>query len=105
MTETSAVTANSPVTKEQRFTRRAKVVAAEDLPHVPTGTPGRVLYVTGVTWIRYHVLFDNGESISSLDATQLMALEDWQQQQYEQRQAERRAARDAARAARSGGSA
>jgi hypothetical protein len=103
MTDTSAVTANSPVTKEQRFGRRAKVVAVEDLPFVPAGTVGRVLYVTGVTWIRYHVLFDNGESISSLDATQLMALDEWQQQQYERRQAERRAAREAAIAARSGG--
>lgn len=105
MSDTSAVTANSPVTKEQRFSRRAKVVAAEDLPHVPRGTQGRVLYVTGVTWIRYHVLFDNGESISSLDATQLMALADWEQEQYERRQAERRAAREAARAQRSGGTA
>jgi hypothetical protein len=105
MTDTSAVTANSPVTKEQRFTRRAKVVTTEDLPRVPRGTQGRVLYVTGVTWIRYHVLFDNGEGISSLDATQLMALEEWQQQQHEERQAERRAAREAAMAARSGGTA
>jgi len=105
MSDTSAVTANSPVTKDQRFRRRAKVVAVEDLPRVPAGTQGRVLYVTGVTWIRYHVLFENGESISSLDATQLMALDEWQQQQYERRQAERRAAREAAMAARSGGSA
>ncbi len=67
----------SPVTKQQVFKRHAKVVAAVDLPHVPAGTPGRVLYVAGVTWIRYHVLFDNGESLSSLDATQLTDRDEW----------------------------
>jgi hypothetical protein len=92
----------SPVTKEQMFKRHAKVVAVVDLPHVPAGTKGRVLYVAGVTWIRYHVLFENGESLSSLDATQLMGLDDWELQQYEQRQAARRAERAAARMPESG---
>jgi hypothetical protein len=96
----------SPVTKTQVFNRHDKVVAAVDLPHIPKGTPGRVLYVAGVTWIRYHVLFENDESLSSLDAEQLMALDDWHKTQYEQRQAERKAARAAALAAqRQGGSA
>ncbi len=53
------------------FTRHQKVKAAEDLPNVPAGTPGKVLYSVGLTWIRYHVLFDNDVYISSLDATQL----------------------------------
>jgi hypothetical protein len=86
----------SPVTKTQVFKRHDKVVAAVDLPHIPKGTQGRVLYVAGVTWIRYHVLFDNEESLSSLDAEQLMALDDWRLKQYEERQAERKAARAAA---------
>jgi hypothetical protein len=84
------------ITTEQVFDRHAKVVAAVDLPHIPKGTQGRVLHVAGVTWIRYHVLFENEESLSSLDAEQLMALDDWNEMQYEQRQAERKAARAAA---------
>ena len=55
-----------------------------------------MLYVAGVTWIRYHVLFDSGESLSSLDAEQLMALDDWKLKQYEERKADRKAARAAA---------
>ncbi|WP_208028471.1 hypothetical protein [Rhabdothermincola sediminis] len=78
------------VTKDQVFKRHQKVVAAVDLPHVPAGTPGRVLYVAGVTWIRYHVLFDNGQVVSSLDATQLMSSEDWERKQYEGRIAARK---------------
>jgi hypothetical protein len=81
------------ISKEQVFKRHQKVVAAVDLPHVPQGTPGRVLYVAGVTWIRYHVGFENGETISSLDATQLMARQDWEEQQYQQQLAARKAAR------------
>ncbi|MEJ5254545.1 MAG: hypothetical protein WHS89_04275 [Acidimicrobiales bacterium] len=80
------------VTKDQVFKRHQKVVAAVDLPGVPAGTPGRVLYVAGLTWIRYHVAFDNGRVLSSLDATQLMAREDWERKQYEERLAARRAA-------------
>lgn len=80
------------VTKQQVFKRHQKVVAAVDLPHVPAGTPGRVLYVAGLTWIRYHVAFDNGQVVSSLDATQLMSREDWERKQYEERMAARTAA-------------
>lgn len=79
------------VTKDQVFKRHQKVVAAVDLPHVPAGTPGRVLYVAGLTWIRYHVLFDNGQVVSSLDAKQLMSIEDWERKQYEERIAARKA--------------
>ena len=86
----------TPVSREQVFERHAKVVAAVDLPHVPRGTKGKVMYVAGVTWIRYHVLFENGEGMSSLDADQLMALDDWERTEYEQRQEARRAARQAA---------
>ncbi len=58
-------------TKEFVFKRHQKVKAAEDLPNVPAGTPGKVLYTAGLSWIRYHVLFDNGVYLSSLDATLL----------------------------------
>lgn len=65
------------ISTDQVFRRHQKVVAAVDLPGVPAGTPGKVYYVAGVTWIRYHVLFENGLEVSSLDATQLRDLKAW----------------------------
>ena len=62
----------TPISTEKVFRRHQKVVAAVDLPGVPMGTPGKVYYVAGVTWIRYHVLFENGLEVSSLDAAQLV---------------------------------
>ncbi len=56
---------------QQVFREREKVVAAEDLPGVPAGTPGVVLQVTGLSWIRYRVHFENGREINLLDAKQL----------------------------------
>lgn len=47
--------------------RKQKVVATTDLRAVPEGTKGKVLLVNGFEWIRYRVLFDNGEDIGSLD--------------------------------------
>jgi hypothetical protein len=81
------------ISTQQVFNRHARVVARVDLPRIPAGTPGRVMYVAGVTWIRYHVLFDNGESMSSVDATQLMGLGDWQTKEFEERKAARKLAR------------
>jgi hypothetical protein len=43
------------------------VYAAEDLRNVPVGTRGRVAFVSGLTWTRYRVDFDNGVSVGSLD--------------------------------------
>lgn len=74
-------------TKEQVFRRHQKVVAAVDLPGVPAGTPGKVLYVAGVTWFRYHVRFENDQFISSLDATLLTSRADWELEQYQARRA------------------
>lgn len=54
-----------------------KVFAAEDLPRVPAGTPGRVRMVAGVRWIRYRVDFENGESIGSLDRSKLARPSEW----------------------------
>ena len=48
-----------------------QVVAAEDLPGVRRGTPGKVLLKNGFRWIRYRVLFENGREIGSLDGSQL----------------------------------
>ena len=47
--------------------RGERVVAAKDLRGVPAGTTGWVLLVTGLTWTRYRVRFDNGVEIGSLD--------------------------------------
>ena len=49
------------------YSRKDRVEAARDLPGVPEGTPGRVVMVTGLTWIRYRVRFDNGRELNLLD--------------------------------------
>ena len=53
--------------------RHAKVRAWVDLPGVPIGTPGKVLVVSGVTWIRYRVLFANGVEQGLLDGRHIVA--------------------------------
>ena len=57
------------------FSRKDKVEAAEDLPGVPEGTPGVVVIVTGLSWIRYRVRFDNGRELNLLDGRYLKPLE------------------------------
>lgn len=86
------------ISTEKVFRRRQKVVAAVDLPGVPAGTPGKVYYVAGVTWIRYHVLFENGVELSTLDAAQLADRKAWTAEQdrvaRENLEAERAAERE-----------
>ncbi|HEX2043734.1 MAG TPA: hypothetical protein VHF24_13955 [Acidimicrobiales bacterium] len=50
-----------------------RVEAADDLPGVPKGTPGTVVMVTGLAWIRYRVAFDNGVELNLLDGRHLAA--------------------------------
>ena len=57
--------------------RHAKVRAHVDLPGVPAGTPGKVLQVSGVSWIRYRVLFDNGMEHGLLDGRHLVRPKDF----------------------------
>jgi hypothetical protein len=52
--------------------RHEKVRANIDLPGVPAGTPGKVLQVTGLTWLRYRVLFANGVQQGLLDGRHLV---------------------------------
>ena len=52
--------------------RHEKVRANVDLPGVPAGTLGKVLVVSGVSWIRYRVLFENGEEHGLLDGRHLV---------------------------------
>ena len=61
-----------PVLKEIDLDRHEKVRANIDLPGVPAGTRGKVLQKTGVTWIRYRVLFDNGVEAGLLDGRHLV---------------------------------
>lgn len=52
---------------ETEYVRKDRVVAAEDRPGVPEGTGGVVVMVTGLSWIRYRVRFDNGVELNMLD--------------------------------------
>lgn len=52
--------------------RHDKVRANIDLPGVPAGTRGKVLVVSGVTWIRYRVLFEGGVEHGLLDGRHLV---------------------------------
>lgn len=57
--------------------RHEKVRANVDLPAVPAGTPGKVLVVSGVTWRRYRVLFENGVEHGLLDGRHLVRPKDF----------------------------
>lgn len=57
--------------------RHQKVRAWVDLPSVPAGTPGKVLLVGGVTWVRYRVRFENGVEHGLLDGRHIVARDGW----------------------------
>ena len=60
--------------QQQAFRVKDRVEAVDDeLPGVPAGTPGRVIEVSGLTWIRYRVEFDNGKEVNLVDAHHLRA--------------------------------
>jgi len=61
-----------PVLEAIELRRHEKVRANIDLPGVPAGTKGKVLQKTGVTWIRYRVLFENGVEVGLLDGRHLV---------------------------------
>lgn len=60
------------------FRRNEKVKALEDLPGAPQGTQGRVLLVSGITWTRYRVAFDNGTDLGTIDGSQLSRPKDFE---------------------------
>ncbi len=60
---------------DTEFSRKDRVIAAQDLPGVPEGTPGRIVMVTGLSWIRYRVRFDNGVELNLLDGRYLKPAE------------------------------
>jgi hypothetical protein len=57
--------------------RHQKVRAWTDLPGVPAGTYGKVLQVSGVSWIRYRVLFENGVEQGLLDGRHIVDPKGW----------------------------
>ena len=59
---------------ERAFREKDRVVAADgSLRGVPEGTPGVVVGVTGLSWIRYRVQFANGRELNLIDRTHLRA--------------------------------
>ena len=56
---------------DTEFVHKDRVVAAEGLPGIPAGTPGTVVSVTGLSWIRYRVRFDNGAERNLIDGRYL----------------------------------
>ena len=65
--------------KNDQLKRGAKVVVLADLRGVPRGTTGRVTMVSGLTWIRYFVDFDNGVAIASVDRSVLATPAEWRE--------------------------
>ena len=59
---------------DTEFSAKDRIVAAQDLPGVPEGTPGRIVQVTGLSWIRYRVDFDNGVERNLIDGRYLNRL-------------------------------
>ncbi len=57
---------------------KTRVVATVDMKGVPLGTTGKVIFVQGLSWIRYWVLFDNGVRVGTLDRSKLATLADWE---------------------------
>lgn len=78
-----------------KFMRKDKVVAVRALPGVAVGTVGKVYYEAGVRWFRYHVAFENGVELGNVDGDALVAVDEWNQQQDEQRRALIQAEREA----------
>jgi hypothetical protein len=68
---------------QEAFRRHQKVVAAVDQTELPAGTRGKVMYVSGFSWQRCRVRFDNGVERGSLDGRHLMSVEAWEAQEAE----------------------
>jgi hypothetical protein len=88
---------------EVLFEQHGKVVAAHDLPGIAAGTPGKVLLINGLSWVRYRVLFEGRIERGMLSAGDLTTPEAWAAQQRQIQTAEREAEREARRAAATSG--
>lgn len=56
---------------DTEYAKHDRVVAAEGLAGIPEGTPGTVSQVSGLSWIRYRVTFDNGVDRNLIDGKYL----------------------------------
>ena len=56
---------------------KERVVATEDMPGIPMGTTGKVIFPEGLTWIRYWVRFDNGVVRGTLDRRKIARPKEW----------------------------
>lgn len=65
------------VTASEDLTKGAKVVASTELRGVPEGTAGKVIMVSGISWIRYWVLFENGVRLGSINRSKLATPDEW----------------------------
>ncbi len=54
-----------------------KVILTTDLREVPEGTPGKVVMVVGLSWIRYWVAFENGVAVGSVNRKHLATPAEW----------------------------
>jgi hypothetical protein len=60
---------------QQAFHAKDRVEAVEDeLPGVPAGTLGTIVEVSGLTWIRYRIDFDNGKTVNLVDGHHLRGI-------------------------------
>ena len=58
---------------DEDLKRKSKVVAFTDLPGVPEGTTGKIALVNGWDkWVRYHVMWDNGVGMGSINREHLV---------------------------------
>ena len=80
-----------PTTDTTDLAKGSRVVVTSDLPGVPEGTGGKLGDAVGLTLIRYRVDFDNGESLTSVAHTRLVAEKDWEDFQAERTAAAERA--------------
>jgi len=56
---------------------KERVVATIDMPDIPAGTTGKVIFPEGLTWIRYWVRFDNGVVRGTIDRSKLARPGEW----------------------------
>lgn len=72
MAATATVDAPALPDRTTPLKRKARVVAAVDLPGIPAGTTGKVFFVAGFDWIRYWVRWDNGVERGSINRQHLV---------------------------------
>ncbi|CAN5804413.1 hypothetical protein BH24ACT3_BH24ACT3_05530 [soil metagenome] len=84
----------------EEFQPGERVVANADMREVPAGTNGVVTTVSGLSWIRYWVRFDNGVQAGSINRAKLATEGTWDPETAARQaaDAEQRAAEGAAAA-------